>query len=106
MGGDLRSYIDLVGRKREDCSGGFLEDEEARVVIYQILHGLGCIHDRGVAHRDIKPENVLVSPTLHGQRFILADFGNAVHLGDANGCKSRRMRTLCGTPHYAAPCVH
>ncbi|KAL9098233.1 MAG: hypothetical protein Q9163_006072 [Psora crenata] len=103
VGGDLRSHIDFIGRQREDQCPGFLEDHEACNIVYQLLQGLVYLHDKGVAHRDIKPENILISPTLEGERIILADFGSARRLESQTGYYSRRMFTLCGTPNYVAP---
>lgn len=35
--------------------------ENLKLILYQILAGLGHIHKSGFFHRDIKPENILIS---------------------------------------------
>ncbi|MCQ2365031.1 MAG: serine/threonine protein kinase [Akkermansia sp.] len=59
-----------------------------------LLDVLAYLHERSVYHRDIKPANILVR---EGDDPVLLDFG-AAHVGDFTG-----MRTIVGTPLYAAP---
>ena len=99
----MRSYIDLIGRQRQDQSPRYLNDIEACYIIYQVLQALAYLHDKGVVHRDIKPENILINPTQNGERIILTDFGSSTKLGGHFGYTSKRIMTLCGTPNYAAP---
>ena len=47
-GSDLRDYVNDAGK---------LNENEAKLYIYQILMGIKEIHDREWAHRDIKLEN-------------------------------------------------
>jgi serine/threonine protein kinase len=70
-------YLYLV---MDYCSGGSLEqmlalrnrlsEDEARMIIYQLLDGLCCLHQHGVLHGDIKPGNIMFQPqsnVLHSQ---------------------------------------
>ncbi|KAF7544281.1 hypothetical protein G7Z17_g10078 [Cylindrodendrum hubeiense] len=89
-GGDLMSFIyrqDMV--KEFDC----------RIIIRQVVRGLGYLHDKGIVHRDLKPENILLaySPKIAYHRVMLADFGNS-----AVPHRSR-MVTKVGTMNYQAP---
>jgi serine/threonine protein kinase len=55
----------------EICSGGelferianegALKEDEAKDVMWQLLHGLQYLHAKGIVHRDLKPENILVA---------------------------------------------
>ncbi|KAH7001996.1 kinase-like domain-containing protein [Ilyonectria destructans] len=89
-GGDLMSFIyrqDMV--KEFDC----------RIIIRQVVRGLGYLHDKGIVHRDLKPENILLaySPKIAYHRVMLADFGNSAVP------QRSRMVTKVGTVNYQAP---
>lgn len=45
-----------------------------RVMMYQILRGLACVHRAGVVHRDLKPKNILAMSSC---KLKIADFGLA-----------------------------
>lgn len=57
----------------EYCSGGTLEqmlqlrnkfdEEETKIIIYQLLSGLAEIHRNGIIHDDIRPANILFQPS-------------------------------------------
>jgi serine/threonine-protein kinase HSL1 (negative regulator of Swe1 kinase) len=86
-GGELFGAITANGR---------LTEPEAIVFFRQILAGVGYCHSLNICHRDLKPENILL--TKEGQ-IKVADFGMAA-LHQSPGHK---LRTSCGSPHYAAP---
>jgi male germ cell-associated kinase len=52
------------------------DEDEVRVVMFQVLRGLHYTHKSGVFHRDIKPENILCA-TNGLDALKLADFGLA-----------------------------
>lgn len=54
--GDLASYT--------KARGGRLCEQEARIVLKQILMGLAAIKDKNVMHRDLKLVNILVNIDL------------------------------------------
>ncbi|KAL9612434.1 MAG: hypothetical protein Q9167_002982 [Letrouitia subvulpina] len=103
-GGDLSSFIE---QKK-----GIVEDDEACVIVYQILKAIQHLHHINVAHRDLKPENVLLSPSIpqighkyqqeHVPRVMLTDFGLAIKTGSSTS-RLRRMHSKCGTVFYMAP---
>lgn len=89
----------LLRRRRENGeNGGTLTENEARIILRDIVAGLKFLHFRGIIHRDLKLSNILLSET--GQAKI-ADFGLAVatEFSDSDS----RERTICGTPNYLAP---
>lgn len=84
-----------------------LSENEARIILRDVVAGLKFLHSHGIIHRDLKLSNILLSET--GQAKI-ADFGLAVRtessdlaataLGSSGDSKER---TICGTPNYLAP---
>ncbi len=69
---------------------GALTTARAFSIIDDLLAGLEAMHTVGVAHLDVKPANVILREGA-GEA-VLVDFGLA----------GRRLRTGCGSPHYAA----
>lgn len=51
-GGDLKGYI--------QARGGYLMEEEARLILRQIVAGVSDIKTQLVMHRDLKPANILI----------------------------------------------
>ena len=75
------SYIDRKGQ-------GTITDEEACMIVYQILRALKYLHGIRIAHRDLKPDNVLLSTTGASARIILADFGQSTNCSRGRkGCQ-------------------
>ena len=79
--------------------GSFTEDE-ARVVVKQLLEGVQHLHLNKVIHRDIKPENILLESADDDTSVKLADFGIAKVVGHGD---SLRATTFVGSPEYMAP---
>lgn len=50
----------------------FLDHEQVRTLMYEILLALNYLHSTKIVHRDIKPGNILASPDC---RIMLCDFG-------------------------------
>ena len=92
------SYIDRKGHST-------ITDEEACMIVYQILRALEYLHGIRIAHRDLKPDNVLLSTTGRSARVILADFGQSTNCSKSRKGLSKRMKTLCGTLDFVAPYV-
>lgn len=89
-GGDL---LDRISEKGPYAEG------KARRVFRRILEAIWFCHKKGIAHRDIKPENVLLVSPDDDTTVKLCDFGCAKLVGD----KPYALKTMAGSPHYAAP---
>lgn len=111
-GGEI---YNLLRRRRESNgdSSGVLNENEARIILRDVVAGLKFLHSRGIIHRDLKLSNILLSES--GQAKI-ADFGLAVRTenfetatssnnnsSNNNHAADSRERTICGTPNYLAP---
>lgn len=106
------------------CAGGRLLDmvegkgrfsePEARYWMHQILQGLTCLKNAGVAHRDMSPENLMV----HGENVYIIDLGMCLRIpssGDDRGIMDARQQqqqhqrslilpqTPCGKWYYLSP---
>ncbi|KAF9777007.1 hypothetical protein IL306_004713, partial [Fusarium sp. DS 682] len=89
-GGDLMSFI---------LRHGTVKELDSRIIIRQVVRGLGYLHEKDIVHRDLKPENILLaySPKIAYHRVMLSDFGNSAVP------RRSRMITNAGTPGYQAP---
>ncbi|HEV2672775.1 MAG TPA: serine/threonine-protein kinase [Gemmatimonadales bacterium] len=76
-----------------------LSQEEAIRIITEVANALSYAHSRGVVHRDIKPENILLS----GGTAVVADFGIARAIDDADEQSLTKTGTIIGTPTYMSP---
>lgn len=91
-GKDLFDYI---------SSKGVLEEEEAGLIIRDVLVALNSMSRAGIAHRDIKPANILMTrcdENKYGTAVKLGDFGMSTLVG-VDGL----LRGRCGSPGYVAP---
>ena len=97
----------------EICTGGELFDkiieqgslfeQDAGLIIKQLLEGLAYSHKKGIAHRDIKPENILLDILPDGTIIVkIIDWGCA-HSFMVNKQKGVKMSKFCGTHQYMAP---
>lgn len=83
---DMFSYINRNGK---------MSEHDAVYVFRQMMSAMEYCHSFNICHRDLKPENILLSQ--EGEVKII-DFGMAaLHQND------KKLRTSCGSPHYAAP---
>ncbi|KAF7870375.1 hypothetical protein EAF04_004121 [Stromatinia cepivora] len=89
-------YVDNGELFAQIANNGRLSEEVAMKYFRQLLSALGYCHSYNICHRDLKPENILVTSTGD---IKIADFGMAaLHQGP-----DHKLRTSCGSPHYAAP---
>ena len=129
MGGDLRYHMkhwtpsgeiasdspQQTPSRRRSSTGGFrrksssldrkntkipLGPVRGRWYLYQMLHGLKYLHNRGILHRDIKPENVLMLPTGYVK---MTDFGLSYECGAGEPLTCKESS---GTPSYMAPEIY
>eukprot|EP01130_Rhizamoeba_saxonica_P011621 TRINITY_DN4829_c0_g4_i2.p1 TRINITY_DN4829_c0_g4~~TRINITY_DN4829_c0_g4_i2.p1 ORF type:complete len:317 (-),score=46.60 TRINITY_DN4829_c0_g4_i2:90-1040(-) len=84
-GGDLYKYIRRYGR---------LDEDKARLYMYQILEAMNYLHQNNVSHHDIKLENILLS----GDTIRISDFGLAVEFQSGSS-----ITTYSGSPLYMSP---
>uniref|UniRef100_A0A3B5AY58 non-specific serine/threonine protein kinase n=1 Tax=Stegastes partitus TaxID=144197 RepID=A0A3B5AY58_9TELE len=75
-----------------DASGGCLNEEEAKIIMKQLVDAAIHLEKNGVFHRDIKSENILIETGSEVPRVRLIDFGLS--------CFSERRSSysvFCGT---------
>ena len=71
-------------------------EDDARVIIAEIILAVEHLHKNNITYRDMKPENILV------------DFRGHIKLTDFGLCKQRKShndlnKSLCGSPEYICP---
>jgi 5'-AMP-activated protein kinase catalytic alpha subunit len=96
---------DILYLVMENCGGGSLLDhirnsrrlpeDEACLILQQMLHALQFCHARDIVHRDVKLENILLDEQ-NGARLI--DFGLCGYYA-----AGKMLKCHCGSPSYAAP---
>src|SRR6056297_144440 len=57
-----------------EARNGFIPEDEALLIVEQVLDGLGAVHEEDVLHRDIDPNNVYLADD---GTVVLLDFGAA-----------------------------
>ncbi|XP_056640231.1 serine/threonine-protein kinase GL21140 [Diorhabda sublineata] len=88
-GGDLFDQITIAQKYSE---------EQAALMINNLVSALAYLHSINIVHRDVKPENLLVEldDNYRVKLLKLGDFGLACEV-------TRPLYTVCGTPTYVAP---
>jgi serine/threonine protein kinase len=72
-----------------------MKEQQAMLVLYNLVRVVEEIHLCGVAHKDLKPENIFVDPSSF--RVCVIDYGLSSII-DGRGDKK-----YCGSPLYMAP---
>lgn len=90
-GGEL---FDEIIRRHE------FTEEDAIIVIQQLLSCISYCNSKRVVHRDIKPENIMLEKNKDLNAIKLIDFGHATYYDPQ---KSNPMTKRYGTPYYMAP---
>ena len=90
------------------CKGGELFDEivargkfseqDASVLMKQVLSCINYCHKNHIVHRDLKPENVLLEQNKEFDQIKIIDFGTSL-IFDEN----KKLDEKLGTPYYIAP---
>ncbi|EFJ23174.1 CDPK-related protein kinase 3 [Selaginella moellendorffii] len=78
--------------------GGKYTEEDAKVVIVQILSIVSFCHLQGVVHRDLKPENFLFTTKDENATLKAIDFGLSDFIKP-----EERLNDIVGSAYYVAP---
>ncbi|KAG8084170.1 hypothetical protein GUJ93_ZPchr0010g7929 [Zizania palustris] len=78
--------------------GGRYPEEDAKVIVEQILNVVAFCHLQGVVHRDLKPENFLFSTKDEHSPMKLIDFGLSDFIRP-----DERLNDIVGSAYYVAP---
>ncbi|CAL0299293.1 unnamed protein product [Lupinus luteus] len=79
--------------------GGKYPEEDAKVVIIQILSTVAFCHLQGVVHRDLKPENFLFTSKDESSTLLkVIDFGLSDYVKP-----DERLNDIVGSAYYVAP---
>jgi serine/threonine protein kinase len=90
-GGNLNKAITKIGENNRKFS-----EEQAKIVMRQLLDGLRYLHEKKIVHRDLKLANIMFADdTLSSLKII--DFGLACIQ------KQKTLRSALGQCHYMAP---
>ncbi|KOM57187.1 hypothetical protein LR48_Vigan11g021900 [Vigna angularis] len=78
--------------------GGKYSEEDAKVIVLQILSVVAFCHLQGVVHRDLKPENFLFTSRSEDADMKLIDFGLSDFIRP-----DERLNDIVGSAYYVAP---
>ncbi|OAY64780.1 CDPK-related kinase 3 [Ananas comosus] len=78
--------------------GGRYLEEDAKVIVVQILSVVAFCHLQGVVHRDLKPENFLFGTKEENSPMKLIDFGLSDFIRP-----DERLNDIVGSAYYVAP---
>ncbi|CAN1343657.1 CDPK-related kinase 5 [Linum perenne] len=78
--------------------GGKYSEDDAKIVMIQILNVVAYCHLQGVVHRDLKPENFLFSTKDEDSQLKAIDFGLSDFVKP-----DERLNDIVGSAYYVAP---
>ncbi|KAM5557769.1 hypothetical protein ABKV19_024894 [Rosa sericea] len=78
--------------------GGRYTEEDAKVIVVQILSVVAYCHLQGVVHRDLKPENFLFATREEDASMRVIDFGLSDFIRP-----DQRLNDIVGSAYYVAP---
>eukprot|EP00742_Colponemidia_sp_Colp-10_P001686 GILJ01001807.1.p1 GENE.GILJ01001807.1~~GILJ01001807.1.p1 ORF type:complete len:588 (-),score=66.08 GILJ01001807.1:162-1925(-) len=87
-GGEVFDRLLLKGRFHE---------QEACLLMRNLLSAIAHMHSKKIVHRDLKPENLILVSAANDYDVKIADFGLAQKIG------SESLTQRCGSPGYVAP---
>lgn len=80
------------------CRGGRYTEDDAKIVVQQILSIVAFCHLQGVVHRDLKPENFLFTTKDEYAQLKAIDFGLSDFIKP-----DERLNDIVGSAYYVAP---
>jgi calcium/calmodulin-dependent protein kinase I len=96
----------------ELCEGGelydriqlkqFYPEQEAKLLVRNLLEAVVYIHNMGIMHRDLKPENILLASKVSHTDIKISDFGLA-KMSTNYPYRLPRSHSICGSDFYLAP---
>ncbi|XP_074480005.1 uncharacterized protein LOC141760814 [Sebastes fasciatus] len=104
---DLEQELILVLERPVPCmdlftyiwsEGGSLKEEEAKIILKQLVDALIDLEDKSIFHRDIKVENILIETGSDVPRVRLIDFGLSCFVK-----RGANYRDYYGTPSLIPP---
>lgn len=78
--------------------GGKYAEEDAKIIMVQILNVVAYCHLQGVVHRDLKPENFLFTSKDDNSCLKAIDFGLSDYVKP-----DERLNDIVGSAYYVAP---
>jgi len=81
---------------------GFYPEQDAKILLRNLLDAIEYIHSKGIMHRDLKPENILLSSKTSDTDVKISDFGLAKVSKDYPR-RLPRSHSICGSDFYLAP---
>ncbi|XP_061372905.1 CDPK-related kinase 3 [Gastrolobium bilobum] len=78
--------------------GGKYTEEDAKIIVLQVLSIVAFCHLQGVMHRDLKPENFLFTSRSEDADMKLIDFGLSDFIRP-----DERLNDIVGSAYYVAP---
>ncbi|CAA3032178.1 CDPK-related kinase 1 [Olea europaea subsp. europaea] len=78
--------------------GGKYSEEDAKIIMVQILSVVAYCHFQGVVHRDLKPENFLFTSKDESSPLKAIDFGLSDYVKP-----DERLNDIVGSAYYVAP---
>jgi len=92
---DLIEGVDLY---KYFIKTGTILENDAKIIMKQILSTLNYLHTKGIIHRDVKPENILIEKRNDNIKVKLIDFGSGCYFQ-----KKRKLTQIVGSSYYVAP---
>mmetsp|Transcript_23892 Transcript_23892/g.52686 ORF Transcript_23892/g.52686 Transcript_23892/m.52686 type:complete len:466 (-) Transcript_23892:88-1485(-) len=81
---------------------GYYQENEAKILVINLLQAVAYIHSKGIMHRDLKPENILLARVDSDTEIKISDFGLAKQSKDYPR-RLPRCQSICGSDFYLAP---
>ena len=99
--------------RTKKLKGKKMVEEDAKIIVFKLLHAINYCHSKGVVHRDLKPENIIFeSPDNDMDYNEYVNDDNIENYLNVKICdfglsalknSSDNLHTILGTPYYMAP---